>query len=107
MTAPASARLYFHGHYDVVPATAEQFVPRRVSSRLYRRGASDMKGGLAAMIYAVRALADCGLPATGRIGLTLVRTKKPAASAARAAPRAGPPRPGRDRDDLPGRPMAR
>lgn len=64
--------LYFHGHYDVVPAAAEQFVPRRVGSRLYGRGASDMKGGLAAMIYAARALADCGLPATGRIGLTIV-----------------------------------
>jgi acetylornithine deacetylase/succinyl-diaminopimelate desuccinylase family protein len=64
--------LYFHGHYDVVPADAGQFVPRRVGDRLYGRGASDMKGGLAAMIYAARALADCGLPATGRIGLTIV-----------------------------------
>ncbi len=64
--------LYFHGHYDVVPANPEQFVPRRVGDRLYGRGASDMKGGLAAMIYAVRALADCGLPQHGRIGLTIV-----------------------------------
>ncbi len=64
--------LYFHGHYDVVPANPEQFVPRRVGERLYGRGASDMKGGLAAMIYAVRALADCGLPQHGRIGLTIV-----------------------------------
>jgi succinyl-diaminopimelate desuccinylase len=64
--------LYFHGHYDVVPAEAGQFVPRRVGDRLYGRGASDMKGGLAAMIYAVRALADCGLPHGGRIGLTIV-----------------------------------
>jgi acetylornithine deacetylase/succinyl-diaminopimelate desuccinylase-like protein len=64
--------LYFHGHYDVVPAEAGQFVPRRVGERLYGRGASDMKGGLAAMIYAVRALADCGLPHSGRIGLTIV-----------------------------------
>lgn len=64
--------LYFHGHYDVVPADAAQFVPRRVGGRLYGRGASDMKGGLAAMIYAARALADCGLPDDGRIGLTIV-----------------------------------
>lgn len=64
--------LYFHGHYDVVPADAAQFVPRRVGDQLYGRGTSDMKGGLAAMIYAVRALADCGLPQTGRIGLTIV-----------------------------------
>jgi succinyl-diaminopimelate desuccinylase len=64
--------LYYHGHYDVVPADAGQFVPRRVGDRLYGRGASDMKGGLAAMIYAVRALADCGLPNKGRIGLTIV-----------------------------------
>src|SRR5918995_509298 len=48
----------FHGHVDVVPARPEQFVPRIEGDRLYGRGAYDMKGGLAAMMCAVRDLAE-------------------------------------------------
>ena len=63
----------FHGHYDVVPAASPaQFAPRVDDGRLYGRGSADMKGGLAAMIYAVRALKDCGTPLAGRVGLTVV-----------------------------------
>ncbi len=47
-----------HGHLDVVPAAAEQFEPRRDGDRLFGRGAYDMKGGLAAMMCALRDLAD-------------------------------------------------
>ena len=47
-----------HGHVDVVPARPEQFVPRVEGDRLYGRGAYDMKGGLAAMMLAVRDLAE-------------------------------------------------
>ncbi|HEX8083840.1 MAG TPA: M20/M25/M40 family metallo-hydrolase [Solirubrobacteraceae bacterium] len=43
-----------HGHVDVVPAHAEQFDPRIEGDRLIGRGAYDMKGGLAAMMCAVR-----------------------------------------------------
>ena len=43
-----------HGHLDVVPAHAEQFEPRIEGDRLIGRGAYDMKGGLAAMMCAVR-----------------------------------------------------
>jgi succinyl-diaminopimelate desuccinylase len=50
--------LIFHGHLDVVPGHAEQFSPRIEGDRLYGRGAYDMKGGLAAMMCAVRDLAD-------------------------------------------------
>jgi succinyl-diaminopimelate desuccinylase len=49
--------LVFHGHYDVVPARPEQFVPRVQGDRLMGRGAYDMKGGLAAMMCALHDLA--------------------------------------------------
>ena len=54
---PESApTLVFHGHLDVVPGRAEQFVPRTEGDRLYGRGAYDMKGGLAAMMCAAHDL---------------------------------------------------
>jgi succinyl-diaminopimelate desuccinylase len=43
-----------HGHLDVVPGRPEQFQPRAEGDRLIGRGAYDMKGGLAAMMCAVR-----------------------------------------------------
>ena len=54
----AAPTLVFHGHLDVVPGHPEQFVPRVEGDRLFGRGAYDMKGGLAAMMCAVRDLAD-------------------------------------------------
>jgi succinyl-diaminopimelate desuccinylase len=48
----------FHGHLDVVPAHAGQFVPRIEGDRLIGRGAYDMKGGLAAMMCALWDAAD-------------------------------------------------
>jgi len=65
--------VYFHGHYDVVPANdRSQFLPRVKDGRLYGRGAADMKGGLAAMVYAVAALKRCQIPLPGRIVLAFV-----------------------------------
>jgi acetylornithine deacetylase/succinyl-diaminopimelate desuccinylase family protein len=65
--------LYFHGHYDVVPAhSREQFAPRVEKGRLYGRGSADMKAGLASMIYATALLKECKVPLRGRIGLCLV-----------------------------------
>jgi succinyl-diaminopimelate desuccinylase len=49
-----------HGHVDVVPAHAAQFVPRIEGDRLIGRGAYDMKGGLAAMMCAVHDIASNG-----------------------------------------------
>jgi succinyl-diaminopimelate desuccinylase len=65
--------LYFHGHYDVVPAQSrEQFQPKRKEHFLFGRGSCDMKGGIVAMLYAILALRECGAALDGRIALTLV-----------------------------------
>ncbi len=52
--APA---VIFHGHLDVVPGRSEQFEPRVEGDRLIGRGAYDMKGGLAAMMCALKDIA--------------------------------------------------
>jgi succinyl-diaminopimelate desuccinylase len=65
--------LYFHGHYDVVPASSpEQFQPYIKGGSLFGRGSSDMKSGLAAMIYAIKAIQACDIELNGQIGLTIV-----------------------------------
>ncbi len=67
------APLYFHGHYDVVPAQSrDQFVPRVEGDTLFGRGSSDMKSGLVAMLYAARALRDARVPLAGRVELLFV-----------------------------------
>ena len=50
-TAPT---VVLHGHLDVVPAREGQFTPRVEGDRLIGRGAYDMKGALAAMMYALK-----------------------------------------------------
>src|SRR5215218_7197576 len=61
--------LYLHGHYDVVPAFGRaQFEPRVEDGRLVGRGASDMKGGLAAIVHAARLAAEAG----ARVRLVIV-----------------------------------
>ncbi len=65
--------LYFHGHYDVVPAQSpEQFQPVRKDHFIFGRGSCDMKGGIVSMLYAMRALRECAVELHGRIALTLV-----------------------------------
>ena len=46
--------IVLHGHLDVVPGRPEQFQPRTEGDRLIGRGAYDMKGGLAAMMCALK-----------------------------------------------------
>jgi succinyl-diaminopimelate desuccinylase len=57
----------WHGHLDVVPAREGQFEPRVEGDRLIGRGAYDMKGGLAAMLCALRDIAE-----EARVRVTLV-----------------------------------
>jgi acetylornithine deacetylase/succinyl-diaminopimelate desuccinylase family protein len=65
--------LHFHGHYDVVPAQSPaQFQPARKEHFLFGRGSCDMKGGIVALLYAIRALKECDAPLNGKIALALV-----------------------------------
>ena len=65
--------LYFHGHYDVVPAqSVEQFKPVRRKHFLSGRGSCDMKGGIVSMLYAMLALKEFGVALDGKIALMLV-----------------------------------
>jgi acetylornithine deacetylase/succinyl-diaminopimelate desuccinylase family protein len=64
----AGRALYFSGHYDVVPARdPSQFDAQVRKGRLYGRGSADMKGGIAAMVFAVRALVASGFEPKGRL----------------------------------------
>ncbi len=51
---PDAPCVVFHGHLDVVPGRPEQFEPVVEGDRLIGRGAYDMKGGLAAMMCALK-----------------------------------------------------
>lgn len=54
--------IYFHGHFDVVPAQAPgQFRPERWDGRIVGRGSADMKGGLVSMLYGAAAAYELGL----------------------------------------------
>lgn len=70
--------LVLNGHVDVVPATPEHhwtYDPwggEVADGKMYGRGAADMKGGVAAMIYAVRALREAGVELSGDVTLETV-----------------------------------
>jgi succinyl-diaminopimelate desuccinylase len=57
-------RILLHGHADVVPGEERQFDPYEENGELYGRGVYDMKGALAAMMYAVEDLNALGCDAT-------------------------------------------
>lgn len=65
--------VYFHGHFDVVPAQSrDQFTARRENGRIVGRGTADMKGGVVSMLYGAAAARDLGLLGNGRIVIHLV-----------------------------------
>src|SRR4051812_4512217 len=65
--------VYFHGHFDVVPAQSRSlFAPRRADGRITGRGSADMKGGLVSMLYGALAARELGLLEGVRIVLHCV-----------------------------------
>jgi succinyl-diaminopimelate desuccinylase len=66
--------LHFNGHMDVVPAgagwTRDPFTGVIENGRLYGRGSSDMKCGIAAAIYAAEALRRAGVPLRGSLQIS-------------------------------------
>jgi|YelNatPaOPRAMG01_1025707.scaffolds.fasta_scaffold04439_13 succinyl-diaminopimelate desuccinylase len=68
--------LHFNGHYDVVPAGSGWSVPPYdgvlKDGRIYGRGASDMKSGIAAMVYAVEAIRRAGYKLRGTVEFSFV-----------------------------------
>jgi len=55
--------LHFNGHYDVVPAggdwkVTKPFEPKVVNGKVFGRGASDMKGGIASILMMLKTLVE-------------------------------------------------
>lgn len=67
----ASPVLHFNGHMDVVPPgygwSTSPFGGEIRNGRIYGRGASDMKSGIAAQIYAIEAIRRAGLRLLGTV----------------------------------------
>ena len=71
---PGGPRLHLNGHFDVVPPgdgwTVDPFAGTVRDGRLYGRGASDMKSGIAAAVYAVEALRRAGVELAGAVDIS-------------------------------------
>jgi acetylornithine deacetylase/succinyl-diaminopimelate desuccinylase-like protein len=63
--------LLFNGHLDTIPI-GDSWPCRREGDRIYGRGATDMKGGMAAMLGAAKALLQSGVRLRGDVVLTAV-----------------------------------
>ncbi len=79
----AGPTLLFDGHMDTVDVgdlggwTHDPFEGWAEDGVLYGRGAVDMKGALAAMVYAVRLLVEAGVPLNGDIYVAFVVQEEP------------------------------
>ncbi|NJM05889.1 M20/M25/M40 family metallo-hydrolase [Candidatus Gracilibacteria bacterium] len=65
-----SPRLMLNGHFDVVAARPEQFVPAVRDGRIYGRASQDMKGSVAVMLRLLKDLA--ALPERPDVGFQFV-----------------------------------
>jgi acetylornithine deacetylase len=70
--------LLLNGHYDVVPAGDEggwthgPYAAVLADGRVYGRGTADMKGGNAAMLFALRMIRAAGLTVAGDLAVQIV-----------------------------------
>ncbi len=83
--------LLFNGHIDVVTAeprdrwTSDPFQPEVRDGKLYGRGACDMKGGIASMVFAAELLASLGLRLAGDLLVCTVTDEESTGAGALAA----------------------
>jgi succinyl-diaminopimelate desuccinylase len=63
--------LHFNGHFDVVPVgsgwTVDPFAGLIRDGKIYGRGTTDQKAGIAASIYAIEAIRRCGVQLNGAV----------------------------------------
>ncbi len=63
--------LHFNGHFDVVPVgagwTVDPFGAEICDGKLFGRGVSDQKAGIAASVFAIEAIRRCGLRLRGTV----------------------------------------
>jgi succinyl-diaminopimelate desuccinylase len=77
--------LLYLGHFDTVPYDEDEWshdpLGERVENRIYGRGATDMKGPLAAMLESVRSFAETGTTPPVTLALGLVSDEEVAGDA--------------------------
>ena len=72
--------LVFNAHVDVVDVpdvqrprwSTDPWIPEVKDGKIYGRGANDMKGGIAAILWAIKAVREAGLELKNDLGLELV-----------------------------------
>ncbi len=69
--------LHFNGHYDVVPpgtgwTVTEPFKPKYIDGKVYGRGTSDMKSGIASTLLTIKALVESDFKINGKIEVSFV-----------------------------------
>lgn len=78
--AGSGKNLLFNGHSDVVDVTEKEeedwendpWNPVIESEKMYGRGTTDMKGGITAFLWAIKAIMDCGLNLQGDVLASIV-----------------------------------
>ena len=69
--SPARPCLHFNGHFDVVPVgdgwTVDPFTGMIRDGKIFGRGSTDQKAGIAASIYAVEAIRRAGIGLAGSV----------------------------------------
>ena len=72
--AGAAKRIHLNGHFDVVPPgegwSVDPFGGVVRDGRIYGRGASDMKSGIAAAVFAVEAIQRAGIDLRGAVDVS-------------------------------------